>query len=163
MLVKSQFAVPLLAFAFGCATAYQPTGLGGGYSDTHLAPDLFRVVFHGNQYTAPDRVQDFALLRASELALQNGFTCFALIDESNTVTSSTFNTPAHANATGSGYINGNSVTFEENTTYYPSQTYTFYKPNTGLLIKAFKSKPDRIFTFDAGFLQQSLKEKYQIK
>ena len=163
MLARIRFVVPLLLLTVGCATAYQPTGLGGGYSDTQLAPDIFRVVFRGNQYTAPERVQDFALLRASELALQDGFACFALIDESNTVIASTFNTPAQANTTGSGVINGNTVNYDENTTYYPSQTYTFYKPNTGLLIKAFKSKPDGIFTLDAEFLQQSLRAKYQIK
>ncbi len=162
-LLTVSFGIPLLMLTFGCATSYQSTGFTGGYSDTQLAPDIFRVVFRGNGYTAAERVQDFALLRASELALQHGFVCFALIDESNTVTPFNINTPGQAQTTGSGFVTGNTVTYSGYTTYYPGQTYTLYKPKTGLLIKAFQSKPDGIFTFDAGFLQQSLKQKYRIK
>lgn len=163
----------------GCATAYQPNGLGGGYSDTLLAPDVYRIVFRGNGYTPPERAQDFALFRASELTLQHGFTCFAIIDERNSTSTSSFTTPGHANTTayGSGYSSGSvylnpyggtysgtsTAYVNANTTYTPPQTHVFYKPQTGLLVKAFQTKPDGVFTFDASFLQQSLKEKYRIK
>jgi type II secretory pathway component PulC len=46
------------------------------------------------------------------------------------------------------------------TTYTPPQTYIFYKPETGLLIRAFQTKPDAIYTFDAAFLRKSLVGKY---
>lgn len=161
--MKLLVCVFLVAFTFGCATSYQSTGFTGGYSDTQLAPDIFRVVFRGNAYTAAEQVQDFALLRASELVLQQGFAYFALIDESNTATPFNINTPGQAQTTGSGITTGNTVTYSSNTTYHPGQTHTLYKPKTGLLLKAFKEKPESIFTLDATFLRQSLKQKYRIK
>jgi hypothetical protein len=161
--LKMSISILLLLTAIGCATSYQPSGFGGGYSDTQLAPDVFRVVFRGNGHTDAERVQDFALLRASELTLQHGYVCFVLINEGSNVTPININTPGYAETTGSGSISGNRVTYSENTTYYPGQTYTFYKHETGLLIKAFTSKPENISTFDAEFLQQSIRQKYQTK
>jgi hypothetical protein len=32
----------------GCATAYQPKGFTGGFSETLLAPDTFKVQFSGS-------------------------------------------------------------------------------------------------------------------
>jgi hypothetical protein len=60
----------------GCATPYQSSGLTGGYKETKLAPDIARITVEGNGYTSRDRVQDFALLRASEMALQSGYPYF---------------------------------------------------------------------------------------
>jgi hypothetical protein len=163
----------------GCATSYHSNGFTGGFSDTQFAPDAFRVVFRGNGYTSGERVQDFALLRASELTIQHGFTCFAIVDENNSTRTSSFTTPGHADTTayGTSYSSGNiylnpyggsysgtsSAYVNASTTYTPPQTYVFYKPQTGLMFRCFQTKPDGVFTFDAAFLQQSLKRKYQIK
>lgn len=57
----------------GCATSHQEKGFTGGYSETQLAPDVFRVNFAGNGYTSSERAQDFALLRAAELSLVHEF------------------------------------------------------------------------------------------
>src|ERR1041385_738680 len=89
-------SLSIVLAATGCATSYQANGFSSGYSETRFAPDIFRVVFKGNGYTSAERAQDFALLRASELALQGGFTCFAIIDERNSSTTSTITTPGHA-------------------------------------------------------------------
>ncbi len=163
----------------GCATGYKSDGFTGGYSDTQLAPDMYRVVYRGNAYTAPERAQDLALLRASELTLQLGFTCFAIIDETHSTTTSSFTTPGHAETTayttgqssgkiyvnpyGGSYSGTSSAYTKANTTYTPPKTHVFYKPKTGIMVKAFQTKPEGFFTFDAAFLQQSLKQKYQIK
>lgn len=168
-----------LSLTFSCATPYQSSSFRGGYSDTVLAPDTFRVVFRGNGYTPPERAQDFALLRAADLTLQYGFTCFAIVDEQNTTTTHTYTTPGRADTTayGTGSSSGNiylnpyggtysgtsNVQVNATTTYTPPETHVFYKPQTGLLIRAFQAKPDGIFTFDAGFLQQSIKGKYRIE
>ena len=162
-----------------CATPYQSQSFLGGFSETALAPNVFRVVFHGNAYTSVERAQDFALLRASELTLEHGFTCFAVIDERSSTTAHSFTTSgkAHTTAQGTGSSYGNvylnpsggtysgtsTVNINATTTYTPPQTYVFYKPETGILIRAFQEKQDGIFTFDAGFLQQSLKQKYRIE
>jgi len=65
----------------GWPTAYQEDGVMGGFTDLRLAPDGCRIMFSGNVYTPAECTQDFALLRACELVLQNGSTCFALPDQ----------------------------------------------------------------------------------
>jgi hypothetical protein len=152
-----------LLFAIGCATPYQPTGFTGGFSETQLAPDVFRVFFRGNGKTFGERAQDFALLRAADICLQHGFTCFAVLDESDSTEAQSFTTQGEAYTTGSAYAYGNTATYAGHTTYTPGQTHTFYKPRTGLMIRGFDTKPEGVFTFDASFLQQSLKQKYHIK
>jgi hypothetical protein len=49
------------------------------------------------------------------------------------------------------------------TTYTPPQTYAIYKPHTGLLVGAFKTKPADVYTFDSTFLLKSIRTKYKIK
>ena len=69
------YLVSLLAFltlVVGCSTTYQSKGLTGGYSDTQLSQDVFRVNFAGNAYTSGEKAQDYTLLRAAQLTLTNG-------------------------------------------------------------------------------------------
>jgi hypothetical protein len=151
----------------GCSTPYQSEGFTGGYSHTQLAPDVFRITFRGNAYTSIERTQDLVLLRAADLTLQFGFKYFAIIDESSSTKVSTFTTPGSADTSGSVQIYGGqrnySGTYSEHTTYIPPQTYFMYKPRSGLLIRCFADKPGGVYTFDAAFLQQSLKQKYKIE
>src|SRR5579862_5939734 len=70
-------------FLLGCATSYTPSTGGNGFSETQVAPDTFRVIFRGNEFTSGERTQDFALLRASELTLQHGFSQFAVMNENH--------------------------------------------------------------------------------
>ena len=86
----------LLALASGalivalgaCATPtpYQPyraeraSGIHGGYSDQRLAPNQFRVKFHGNELTSRERVETYLLYRAAELTVANGFDRFVIVD-----------------------------------------------------------------------------------
>ncbi|HEX4895891.1 MAG TPA: hypothetical protein VFV11_06140 [Solimonas sp.] len=74
----------LLATLAGCAsqTVYQPAASRGspGYTETRLSPGRYRIVFTGNSSTPKDTVQDYALLRAAELSLQEGYDWFRLAD-----------------------------------------------------------------------------------
>lgn len=72
----------LLVFLTACATQteYKPAADRGeyGYTDTQLAENRYRVTFTGNTMTPKETVQDYALLRAAELTLQNGYDWFRL-------------------------------------------------------------------------------------
>lgn len=159
--------VSLAVWGLGCATPYKPTGFGGGFSETRLAEDVFRVNFRGNGYTSAERTQDFAMLRASELTLENGFKHFAIMEESASTDISTFTTSGSAQTTGSASVYGGSGSYHgnysEHTTYTPPQTHLVFKPRSGLLIRCFAEKPDGTYAFDAAFLQQSIKAKYKIE
>ncbi|WP_421420263.1 CC0125/CC1285 family lipoprotein (plasmid) [Pseudoalteromonas lipolytica] len=56
----------------GCNTvSYQPDGLRGGYSDVVLANSEYRVTYQGNGDISSTQALDFALLRASVIAMNN--------------------------------------------------------------------------------------------
>ena len=132
---NSILSLSVVLFVTGCATSYQSSGPTGGYGDTQLAPDAFRVVFSGNAYSTDEQAQDYALLRASQVTIQHGFTCFAITSEKYAMHSD----PAH------------------------HTIVLFYQPKEELAIRCYKTRPDAPFTYDAAFLQQSMKKKYHMK
>jgi hypothetical protein len=70
------FFVALLS---GCApTAYEARASRGGYSDTQLGDNLFRIAFEGNGFTSAAVTSDYALLRSAEVALEHAFAFFVV-------------------------------------------------------------------------------------
>jgi hypothetical protein len=69
-----------------CATPtpyqpYQPGGVAsGGFTETRIANDRFRVTFQGNSLTDRERVERYLLFRAAELTVAQGHDWFALAD-----------------------------------------------------------------------------------
>jgi len=67
-----------------CATApthYQPAGPHGvGYSEMRIEPGRYRVNFQGGPGAPPAQVQDYALLRAADLAVAEGYDWFRVTD-----------------------------------------------------------------------------------
>lgn len=145
-----------------CVTPYQPLGGLGGYSETMLAPDVARITFKGNNATAPERVQDMALLRASELCLQAGYKKFVILDEANNTDTAVINTPGHSYTNVSAYAIGGTVNAYGNTTYLPGQSIPIRTSTSGLMVKFVRQSPSGLNAFDAQFLQTSLRQKYKL-
>lgn len=72
-----------LCLLTGCATPYQSEGLTGGFGEKQLGSDVFEINFGGNAYTSDEKMRDFAILHATDICLQKGFTCFTVLSESN--------------------------------------------------------------------------------
>ena len=79
--------LPLLASLAltACAstpTLYQPaTGPRTmGYSDYRIEPGRYRITFQGAPGAAPQQVTDYALLRAADLAIADGYDWFRVAD-----------------------------------------------------------------------------------
>jgi hypothetical protein len=142
----------LLGLLVGCATPYKSNGFGGGYGETQLAPDTFQVYFNGNSSTSSERARDFALLRAADVTLKQGFTCFAILNQNNAAAAHSYDSQ------GLGYTRGSG-----NADDASGETVTFYKPQSGLMIHCFRAKPDGVDTFDAAFLRTSIQEKYHLR
>lgn len=170
----------LLLFTACLATPYQKAGLRGGFTETRLAPDVFRVMFKGNAFTSMERAQEFTLLRVSELCFDSGYGYFAVGQEANRVTTQTIQTaPATSHTTGSstgsehgrftasgpgvGYTGSSSSTYSSTTTHTPARFATLFRPNSFMLVRCFKQKPSDRNVFDAAFLINGLKTKYKIK
>lgn len=143
-------------FLQGCGTSYQTSyqsdSFSGGYSDSQLDENVFKVSFRGNGSTRRDRVADFTLLRSAELAIQNGYNYFVIIDANSYTSTSIHTTPAITN-----YVYGNSIS-----TTTGGQTYNISKPSSSNTIVCFKEKPSMVFSYNANFIHKSLTEKYDI-
>jgi hypothetical protein len=78
-------ALSLTALA-GCETAtpYQPLAQGtaqsGGFTDTKVDGNHWRVTFQGNSLTARGTVENYLLYRAAELTLAQGYDWFETTD-----------------------------------------------------------------------------------
>lgn len=51
-----------------------------GHYSTRLGEDRYRIVFNGSRKTGPNTTRDYALLRAAELTLQEGYDWFQVMD-----------------------------------------------------------------------------------
>ena len=153
----------MVVLVLGCATPYKSSGFRGGYSETQLDENVFKVSFRGNGYTGRERASDFALLRCSELALQHGYKYFVVVDASTYSSNSTFTTPTTSRTTANAYVYGNQAHGNATTITTGGQTYTISKPSASNTIVCFVEKPDEGFSYNAEFIFRSISEKYGIK
>lgn len=150
---------------FGCATGYWPHGMMGGYNETQLQPDVFRVSFKDNAYTSMDRAADFTLLRSAELAVENGYPYFVIVDEQQWTKNESYTTPTQTTTTATANVYGNTATGTAYSTMTGGQTYHTVKPRATNTIVLLKDKDkDNIngLVYDAQFLIGSVRGKYNI-
>ena len=146
-----------------CASPYQQRGLGGGFDETQLDANVWRVSFRGNGYTRGERAEDLALLRSADLALMNGFKFFALSDARTRTDVSSYTTPLIANTSGSAYGVGNQAYANSVTRFSGGNTTFSSRPSAVNTVIMFKEKPDlNAMIFDATFICQSLGKKYEV-
>jgi hypothetical protein len=170
--MKSSMLAIFVILLCACATSYQPKTFTGGFSETRLAENIFQVSFRGNAYTDMERATDFTLLRSAEIALENGFRYFAIVDSQAWEKTGIVTTPVQthtniqANTLGT-YGNQGSYsasTMGTATTYTTGgQSYVVSKPHTNNTIVCFTDQPaDGTFVFDAMFVSNSVKAKYKL-
>lgn len=142
-------AVALSTTVSGCATAYHSKGYTGGFSETVLSPDTFKINFSGNGFTSAERASDFAMLRAADKSLELGCSYFGIVNEADTASV--------------GSVTFGSASWGRGGLWGFSSTAPIVKPNSNLMVKCFKSRPPQGNTFDAHFIAQSIRTKYDIK
>lgn len=166
-------ALALLLVLGGCQTPYQPEGIGGGYEDIRLSEDTFEIRARGNGYSTEGHTRDIVLLRSAELALQNGFTHFAVLDASMKATQRSYTTPGYANTTSQATVYGtaNSSVYGNNvsttysgtgfgtsqTTYTPPQTHTITNQHGAALVRMLRQPAPG--AFDAQMIYNQLHPK----
>ena len=146
----------------GCATEYQATGMTGGYSETRLGENIYRVSFQGNGFTNVERVTDFTLLRSAELTIRNGYKWFAIIDSAQAVNKSTATIGSNRSNTV-GSVNPSTGTFNATTFNSSPTTYVVSKPSASNTIVMYKAaeKPEGI-SYNAFYIRDSITIKYNI-
>jgi hypothetical protein len=155
--------IPLTALLFGCATAYKPHGMSGGFTETQLDTNVWRVSFRGNEYTKGERAEDFALLRSAELALANGFTHFAFSSSRTSTEVSSYTAPLIATTSGSSNVYGNRISGSSTTEFSGGNTTFISRPTANNVVVMFKERPNiGAMVYDAIFICNSLGKKYEV-
>ena len=92
------------ACASGPAYRAAPTADSYGYRDTQLTADRYRVSFSGDYGTARETVENFALFRAANVAVEHGATRFRIVSrDTSPVTSNYGGGPSTSIGYGWGY------------------------------------------------------------
>jgi hypothetical protein len=154
------YLVLMLGLSSCITTDYKP--VGGitviGFSETQLAPNKFRVSFHGLTYESKQRIRDLALLRSAEVSIENGFKYFSIVDERDLSYTVTTSLPMYSYTSGNIYGGG----FNANTSYYGGGSNTSETPIFTNTIVCYNNKPKDFDGYDAAFLVNSLKKAYDI-
>ena len=155
----------------GCATAYQKTGISGGYFEAQLDKNVFTIQFDGNGYTSTAKATDFTLLRSAEVAMEHGFKYFSIVDSDTFRDNSSYTVPVVNNTTTDVDVNVRNigdmyyadVETTTTTTTTGGQTYNISRPSSSNTIVCYEEKPKGLFTHNAWFVVNSIKDKYEIK
>ncbi len=151
-------------FFIGCSTKYQSVGFTGGYSETALTENVFRVAFKGNGFTSRDKTIDFTLLRSAEVAKEKGYNYFVIMDSQNYSKIDVHKSRTTYNTSFNATSYGNNISGTANTTSSGGDINVITKPRTTNTIMCFQEKPSlNTIVYDVNFVIKSLKTKYDIK
>lgn len=131
-----------------------------GYSDTQLNEMIYRVSYAG--YGIPqNECDDFALMRASEIAKEKGYKYFRILAEKQSSHSQAFYIPGSTYTTGtvSGYGN---TALVNTTSYSTGFAGTADYPVSTITIEMLREKNDPSGTLDAETIWNSLAKKHGI-
>ncbi len=156
-IVKILLSGLTIFFLVGCATSYQSEGAMGGFKETRLSENMYRVTFNGNGFTDRTRSADFVLLRSAEITLQNGYRYFTIIDAHRDTATSYHTNPTYTTVNANTYGN----TMYGTATTYGGGVNTITKPSNSNTIVMYKKKPKGL-VYDAKFINISFKNKYKL-
>jgi hypothetical protein len=150
--------VAVLSLIALCAcTPYQKNGLTGGYSETQLSQNVYKISFRGNGYTSAERASDFALKRAAEIGLENKYPYFVIVGSSEDIKSTSIQQPSNVSCTGFG----NTV----NCSQYGGGIITAHRPTAENTVVYYKRRPGNVngIVYESRFVFESITKKYAEK
>ena len=137
--MKNIFVIISILLFAGCATQYKADGLTGGYSQIQINEKTWQVTFRGNGYTSNNRAQKFAMRRAAEITIEQGFTHFIITQSSSQTTTR----ESAGSSSTTGRIDPNTGYFSSNTTNYGGMTFSFPTENSYFVLLT-KEEADQI-------------------
>jgi hypothetical protein len=149
----------------GCKTTYKKDGFMGGFTDTRMSENVWRINVRGNGLTSEERVSDIVILRAADLATQNGFSHFAFVSEAKGEDTVTTYTPGQSSTYGTVTANpmSNTATYYGTTTTSGGYFSTIKKPKAESVVVMFKEEPKnaRGIVYSAKFVCESIGAKLE--
>ena len=165
-------AVSLLVSS--CATPYEPLDHHYGYSEKRIGNDVYEVSFLANGNSSYQRVLDFAMLRAAEIALNRHAKSFVVLDVINLSSARSYLTaPQFYWTTAGGLHTGgpdlppSAAVLDWNEHGYlvmePAQEGIYYRPGVMLKVKLLPGPPGSYYPYDPAKVSEQLKRKYGIR
>ena len=148
--MKKLFVTLIISlFCGACATPYKAASkpTSDGYFDTMLQTGLYDITFNANGDTTIKRAQDFALLRAAEVCLENGYRSFSIVNSSN-------------NSQTETDIVSNTNVYNRNYLFSYSYLVSETKPKVSIMVQC---SSDRNLFFNAESIRVNLRKKYNLK
>ncbi len=161
-------------FVCSCATPYKPLDHRYGYSEQRLGNDVYEVSFLGNGNCSYERVFDFAMLRAAEIALSHQAKSFTLLDVVNLSSVRRYQTPPQYYWTASPFLSAGGQTIPSAPEFIdgtegsylmvtPLEERGYYRPGVKLKVKLLPDPPGSYYPYDPAKESERLKRKYGIK
>lgn len=159
ILHKPALTIIFVLSLLGCSTPYQQKDFFGGFSETQLDTNVWRIRFNGNAFTSQDKVRDLSLLRACEIALRTGYSYVAVISDKDQVKKS----EAQIGSTtyvGTSTCTGGACSAIVNS--YPPSKIPFTKYGSEQLVAFYRDRPENVFVVDASMSYRSLSSRYGV-
>jgi hypothetical protein len=171
---RAVLCLPLVLLLCSCATPYQPANRHYGYSERQVGNQEYEVTFQANGNTSYARALDFAMLRASEIALNHHAKSFSVLDVVNLSSARSYVSTSYPYWTSSLYMSPADQTLLPpggplgwNTWSYlvidPPQERVYYRPGLRLTIRLLSDPPGAYYPYDPGKESKRLRNKYHIK
>lgn len=162
--MKKILAIAFVYFLAGCATGMSYHSWDStwqlGYTDTQLSENVYRVSYAG--YNIPqNQCDDFAIMRASEIARQRGYKFFRIVSEKQSNQTQTFYMPGATQTTGTVASYGN-VARVNATSYSSGFAGTINRPVSTFTVELLKDKVDSLGILDAEVVWNSLAKTHGI-
>jgi hypothetical protein len=141
-LIRNVAAVALATVLVACATPYAETGYMGGYDANWVAPNVLAVSVRGNGYTNQSRVRDYAMLQASERAIEAGYRYFVIGDLRDASSRDSYYTPPSATTTTTGSFYGNSYYGTSRTNVSGGYSTPVFRPGQDTRFVMFEDVPE---------------------
>jgi hypothetical protein len=93
-LLTMTVAILASVISTGCATGYGKSKLlfNEGYTDTKISSDTYKVEFRASEAIQLQSTYAYAMRRAAELSLQNGYSYFEVLDKKTLIVNASYDT-----------------------------------------------------------------------
>lgn len=150
----------LLGFGLiGCTTTQEYNLSVGNSSLIQLNDNLYKLDIGGNAFMSESKVKDFALLRVSEIALENGFKYFEIIENQTSEKKIKLNNPSTTQTYGSANTVGNRTSFNATSRTYNNDS-ELEKYRSEILFKLSNESNENSISYNAQMIFDSLASKY---
>ena len=162
--MKKMMCLALVAILSGCATGMSYHSWDStwklGYTDTQLSEKVFRVSYAG--YNIPQsECDDFAIMRAAEIAKEKGYKYFRILAENQSLQSQSYYIPGATRTTGTVTGYGN-VARVNATSYSSGIAGTIQRPVSTFTVELLREKDESSGTLDAEIAWNSLSKKHGV-